>query len=203
MPNPKPPKPRSNRVSSAAWPLLRGDFIHQHTKVTRPNAGPRFAIGTFSNVRILENPDDSFEDAHLFPRCAPAHARIPYNPRRPCRALRLVNRSLQYSIAKRAVFFNEIERSHVEDAAKTQEGQSRQTPRQLQGPPAEAAEIPHLRIAVRRVGRHALVPARNSSVVPREHVLSSNCPFRVQSSLCNLGLRRAPRWSFLHNGLLA
>jgi len=32
----------------------------------------------FRKVRILENPDDSFEDAHPFPRCAPKteHLRI-------------------------------------------------------------------------------------------------------------------------------
>jgi hypothetical protein len=32
----------------------------------------------FREVRILENPEDSFEDAHPFPRCAPetAHLRV-------------------------------------------------------------------------------------------------------------------------------
>jgi hypothetical protein len=31
-------------------------------------------------VSILENPGDSLEDAHPFPRCSPEQAKKPYNP---------------------------------------------------------------------------------------------------------------------------
>ena len=51
--------PASGYPRAAALPKVRTLFEGAHL---------------FRKVRILENPDDSFEDAHLFPRCAPAHA---------------------------------------------------------------------------------------------------------------------------------
>jgi hypothetical protein len=48
--------PQRHRVQGRALAKVRTGFEGAHC---------------FRKVRILENPDDSFEDAHVFPRCAP------------------------------------------------------------------------------------------------------------------------------------
>jgi hypothetical protein len=99
------PWPSSSIPSNRGREQWQHDFTHQRHRVQGEPWGPGSKVRTsfedahwFSKVRILENPDDSFEGAHPFPRCAlkTAHLRRnratrssrPSSPARPSRGRR-------------------------------------------------------------------------------------------------------------------
>jgi hypothetical protein len=89
------PVPMTRKVvhplDSASMVLLQRERVQKDRELMRLRVGPggpskvRTApegAQPFAKVRILENPDDSFEDAHPFPRCAPKSAHLRGTARR-------------------------------------------------------------------------------------------------------------------------